>query len=317
MQAWIVPITPKASGKVKAVPVVQDQLVKAGDLLVQIDPQEYELAVQRAEAALELAGQDVGAGTASVAAAQSKLVEANARLDEVEIQVARVEGVEKKGAVSKAEGDSARAEREKARAQVKSVEAELEKAKSQLGVTGEENPKVRDALATLKQARIDLAETSIRAPTDGGITNLKVDEGYYAKEGAPLMTFVSFIDIWVQADFRENSIGYIQIGDPVDSALDMAPGKVFNGRVLSRGFAVKQPSGGAAGEVTTIMGDSGWLRGAQRFPAVIQFDDEAARGYRFAGGQAYVQIYAQSSNRVLNGLGQAWIRPMSWLSYVY
>ena len=318
VQAWIVPITPKVSGKVVKVNVVQDQFVKAGDLLVKIDPDEYELAVQRAEAALELAGQDIGAGTAAVTNAQAELVEAKANSAEIEVQVARIEAVEKKGAISKAEADRARAQRAKARAQVKSAEAELEKAKSELGIKGEENPKIRDALAALEQARIDLTDTEIRAPTDGGITNLKIDEGYYANAGTPLMTFVSFSDVWIQANFRENSIGNIQIGDPVEIALDMAPGEVYKGRVFSRGYAVQQSSGeSAAGEAATIKGDSGWLRDAQRFPVIIQFDDDSARGLRFAGGQADVQVYTQESNWILNGLGWLWIRLMSWLSYVY
>ncbi len=317
VQAWIVPITPKVSGKVKAVKVFQDQFVKASDLLVKIDPDEYELAVQRAEAALELAAQGIGADTATVDTAQAKLVEAKVNLAELEVQVARIEAVAKKGAISKAEADRARAERAKARAQVKSAEAELEKAKRQLGTEGEDNPKIRDALAALGQARIDLADTEIRAPTDGGITNLKIDEGYYAKAGSPLMTFVSFRDVWIQANFRENSIGNIQIGDPVDIALDMAPGEVFTGKVFSRGYAVQQPSGSAAGEAATIKGDSGWLRDAQRFPVIVQFDDDSSRGYRFAGGQADVQVYTQKSNWILNGLGWLWIRLMSWLSYVY
>ena len=66
------------------------------------------------------------------------------------------------------------------------------------------------------------------------------------------MTFVSFTDVWIQANIRENSIGNIKIGDPVEITLDMAPGKVFQGKVFSRGFAIQQPSGGAAGEAVTI-----------------------------------------------------------------
>lgn len=317
VQSWVIPITPKVSGKVTKVAVVKDQVVKAGDLLAKIDPEKYELAVLRAEAALEIAGQSVGAATASVNTAQATLVETKAKLQEYEVQVARIESVEKKGAVSKAVADSARAERAKARAQVGRAEAELDKAKQELGVEGNNNPKVREALAALRQARIDLTDTTIIAPTNGGITNLKIDKGYYAKAGVPLMTFVAFDDVWLQANFRENSVANIQIGDPAEIVLDMMPGRIFKGSVSSRGFAVKPPSYGAAGEAVTVKAHSGWLRDAQRFPVTIQFDDENAVGYRFVGGQADVQIYSQQSNRVLNGLGWLWIRLLSWLSYAY
>lgn len=317
VEGWIVPITPKVSGKVKKVAVKRNQIVKAGDLLAIIDPEKYQLAVQRSEAALELAGQDIGAGIAAVNTAQARLVEAKETLQEYEIQVARIEAIETKGAVSKAEADSARAERAKKRARMDSAEAELDKAKKQLGAEGKDNPKIRDALAALRQARIDLSDTEIRAPAGGGISNLKIDEGYYAKAGTPLMTFVAFDDIWIQANFRENSFSNIQIGDTAEIVLDMLPGEVLKGTVSGREFAVKQPTGGGAGEAVTVKAHSGWLRDAQRFPVTIEFDDDSAYGYRFVGGQADVQVYSQKSNWLLNGLGWLWIRLMSWLSYAY
>jgi multidrug resistance efflux pump len=295
---------------------VQDQVVKAGDLLVQIDKRDYELAIQKAEADLELAGQDIGASTEEVAVAQARLEEARTQLAFYEAQAQRLLALAEKGTISKAEADQARAEVAKAAAQVKSAEAELEKAKDRLGAEGEDNARIRSAIAALERARVDLAETSIVAPTDGGITNLKIEKGYYAKAGAPLMTFVSTSDIWIQANIRENGIGNIKPGDLVEIALDVVPGRVFPGRVFSRGFAVKHSSGGAVGEAATIKGNSGWLRDAQRFPVIIHFEDESARGYRAVGGQADVQIYT-GDHPVLNALGWLWIRLMSWVSFVY
>jgi len=317
VQGWIVPITPKVSGKVKEVTVFQDQEVKAGDLLAVIDPVPYELALRRAEAALTLAGQDIGAATATVETASAGVVESKAKLDEYEVQLARLESLSSKGAISKAQLDSARAERDKASAQLRKARAELEKAKQELGIQGEENPRMKDALATLGQAQIDLNETKIKAPADGGITNLKIDKGYYAKAGSPLMTFAAFDDVWIQANFRENSVGNIRIGDPVDIILDMLPGRIIKGTVTSKAFAVKQPTGGMTGDVISVKGNSGWLRDAQRFPVLIKFDDESAYGYRMSGGQADVQVYTQESNWLMNGLGWLWIRFLSLMSYVY
>lgn len=317
VQAWVMPISGKVSGYVKDVLVERDEIVKAGTSLVRIDPEPYEIAVARAEAALTIAGQDIGASTAAVGTAQAKLVEAKAKVAEYEIQTKRILEVQKKGGISAADADRAKAELAKARAQMESAAAELERAKQQLGEQGEANPKIRDAMEALRQARIDLAATEIRAPTDGGVTNLKIDEGYYAQVGAPLLTFVSFDDVWVQANLRENSIANIRPGDPVDIALDTAPGRIFRGTVTSRGFAVQQPSGGAVGEATTIKTQGGWLRDAQRFPVLIRFADDSAKGLRVVGGQADVQIYTGHSNALLNGLGWIWVRLMSWLSYVY
>lgn len=317
LHAWVLPIDAKVSGYVMEVLVEQDEIVEAGTPLVRVDPEPYEIAVARAEAALEIAGQDIGASTAAVDTAQAKLVEAKAKATEYQLQTKRILEVEKKGGVSAAEADRAEAELAKARAQVESAKAELERAKQQLGDEGKDNPKIRDAMQALRQARIDLADTEIRAPTDGGITNLKIDEGYHAQVGAPLLTFVSTDDFWIQANLRETSIANIRPGESVDIALDTAPGRIFRGTISSRSFAVEQPSGGAVGEATTIKTTSGWLRDAQRFPVLIDFVDDSAKGLRLVGGQADVQIYTAHSNALLNGLGWFWVRFMSWLSYVY
>ena len=252
IHALVVPIDAQVAGYVTEVLVEQDEIVEAGAPLVRIDREPYEIAVARAEAALEIAGQDIGASTAAVDTAQAKLMEAKAKATEYQIQTKRILEVEKKGGVSAAEADRAEAELAKARAQVESAKAELERAKQQLGEEGKNNPRIRDATQALRQARLDLADTEIRAPTDGGITNLKIDEGYHAQIGSPLLTFVSADEFWIQANLRENSIANIRPGDSVDIALDTAPGRIFRGTVSSRSFAVEQPSGGAVGEATTI-----------------------------------------------------------------
>ena len=274
VQAYVIPIVPQVSGRVIDVSVVKDQVVDPGHVLLKIDPTDYELAVQAAEAALELAGQEIGAGTATVTTAQAKLVEAITNLEHAKTQSARVFELEKKNVMSKAEGDKARAVVKQAMAQVDSARAELDKAKQALGVQGEANPRIRTAIADLKKAQLDLSRTAIIAPSKGGITNLQVEEGYYASAGIPLMTFIEFDNVWIQANMRENNIANIEQGDSVDIALDVAPGRVFKGKVSSVGFAVDSATTGEVGGLATIESKSGWLRDAQRFPVIISFDDE-------------------------------------------
>jgi len=316
VQAWVVPIAPKVSGKVVEVKVVQDQAVEAGDLLVEIDPREYEFAVAQAEADLEVAGQNMGASTEQVAVVEASLSEARTQLALVETQAERYLALAEKGTVSKADADKAQGEVAKAESRVASATAELEQAKKQLGAVGNDNAAVRSALAALETARIDLAETRILAPTGGGITNLKIQKGYYANAGSPIMTFVSDQDVWIQANFRENSLAHIDPGDPVEIVLDMAPGRIFKGRVFSRGFAIAGDNDAAAGQAANVKSETGWLRDAQRFPVIINFDDDSAHGLRLVGGQADVQIYT-GDHAILNALGWLWIRLMSGLSFVY
>jgi multidrug resistance efflux pump len=316
VQAWIIPISPKVSGKVKKVNVVKDQVVEAGHLLVNIDEREFQLAVDKAEAELEMAGQEIGAGTEQVAIAEAALAQAQTELSYIAVQAKRYLTLAETGTISRSEADRVKAEADNARGRLKVAQAELEKAKDQLGAEGQENARIRAAIAALGKAHLDLEETRLYAPVNGGITNLKVAQGYYAKTGVPIMTFVAFGGEWIQADLRENSLGNVKIGDAVDIVLDLAPGRVFKGTVGAKGFAVKAPSYGAAGDVITIKGSSGWLRDAQRFPVIINFDDNSAEGLRMAGGQADVQIYT-GENIIMDGLGWLWIRLLSLFSYVY
>lgn len=317
VQTYVIPIVPQVSGNVIDVNVEKDQVVKAGDVLFKIDPSDYLLARESAESALEQAGQEIGASTAAVATAQAKVVEAKINLEYVNTQSKRVFELEKDKILPVSDGDKARAAIEQAKTLVVSAQAELEKSEQQLGQEGNDNPKIRSAIAALKKAQIDLARTTVIAPTKGGITNLVINEGQYASVGAPLMTFVDFESVWVNADFRENSIANIKIGDSVDLALDVAPGKIYNGEVSSIGFAVKDSSTGAAGQLVKVKGKTGWLRDSQRFPVTIKFvDGDYPKGQLRVGGQVDAQVYT-SNNFIINTFGWIWIRILTWVSYVY
>ncbi len=319
IQTYVVPIAPQVSGNVASINVENDQVVESGDVLFKINTLDYQLALESAESALELAGQEIGASTASVATAQAKVVEAQINLEYVITQSKRVFELEKRQILPVSDGDKARAAIKQAKTQVRSARTELEKSKQQLGQKGDDNPKIRSAVAALKKAQIDLSRTTVVAPAKGGITNLVVNEGQYASVGMPLMTFIDFESVWISANFRENSIANIKVGDSVDLALDVAPGRIFKGTVSSVGFAVDSSSQGQAGQLLDVKGKSGWLRESQRFPVMIKFADAGSRepGLRRVGGQVDVQVYTTESNFLMNAIAWVWIRVVSWLSYVY
>ena len=96
-----------------------------------------------------------------------------------------------------------------AEAQVQRAQASLEQARQALGPKGADNPQIRDALAALEQARLDLARTTLRAPGDGVVTNLQLNIGQFAAAGQPALTFLDARLVWLQAFVRENSLEYI------------------------------------------------------------------------------------------------------------
>jgi len=316
IEAFIVPIAPQVSGILIQVDVVNNQFVSSGQTLAVIDPEKYELTVRRAKAELQQAGQISAGDISSVTTAQAKVAEAKANLRNAEIKGERIIKLSKKGAASVSRADDARSRIEADKARLASARSELEKARSLLGTSGKDNARIGEAVAALETAELDLSYTVIKAPADGIITNLTVDVGHFANSGSPVMTFISTKNVWIQANMRENSLGRIKKGDPVDMVLDAAPGRLFKGEVMSVGWGVSDSGADSLGGLATVQTTQGWLRQAQHFPVLIRFADDKAKGVRRAGGQVNVLIYT-GNNPILNGLGSLWIKLISILTYIY
>jgi multidrug resistance efflux pump len=315
VQAYVVGIAPEVAGNIVAVQVRDNARVKQGDVLFRIDPQRFDNAVASAEASLAQAGQTVGASTAEVAAAEANVARARADLSTAEEQSNRVFQLVERGVYAAARGDEARRRVDGARAAVEQADAQLEQARQNLGPQGADNPQIRAAAAALQQARLDLIRTTVVAPSDGIITNLRLTTGQYANVGQPVMTFIDVGAAWIEANFRENNLGNIKADEPVDIALDMWPGMIFPGTVESIAWGVDTGGETSASGLPTIRTPTGWLREAQRFPVRILFAGEFPRGTRL-GSQANVVVYV-GDNPVVNALAWLWIRLVTWLSYVY
>jgi multidrug resistance efflux pump len=294
VHALVVPIAAEISGTVVDVPVGRNQAVEAGDLLFQVEQDRYELAVETAAANLQAARQATGASTANIDAAQAQVRSAEANLVRAERDAVRLRRIkeEEPGAVSERRVDIAEASYEAARASLQAAEANLERARQDLGETGEANFRILQARADLEQAELNLERTAVLAPDRGIVTDVRVTRGNFAQAGAPLMTFLAFHDIWIQADFTENNLGNIRAGDDVDIVFDAMPGKVVRGTVRMTGFGVYVDSA-PLGSLPTIENDRQWLRDAQRFSVIIDFElpnSEDRQGIR-VGAQASVIVF--------------------------
>ncbi|MDJ0779958.1 MAG: HlyD family secretion protein [Gammaproteobacteria bacterium] len=316
VRGYVVPIAPEIAGVIEDLPVTDNQIVEIGDPLLQIDAESYELAVKKAEADLEDTAQTLGAGLASVAAAETAVVSARTNLTYVTRQAERTFELEAQNLISKIAADTARTKLEQAKIAVTDAEARLAEEKTRVGVSGEENPKYQSALAALQQAQLNLSKTTVDAPGYGVVANIKTAEGYFAAAGQPVMTFISTKAVWIEAYLRENSIGNIEAGDEVDIVLDVAPGRIFKGEVISAGYGINWGQKEQAGQLPGISVTRGWLREPQRFPVLIRFDGDESRGLRRIGGQADVIVYTGDGNP-LNLLGALLIRLVSLLSFLH
>ncbi|MPT38701.1 MAG: HlyD family secretion protein, partial [Achromobacter sp.] len=177
---------------------------------------------------------------------------------------------------------------------------------------------LRSAAANVEKARLDLARTVVRADANGLITDLRTDTGQFAAAGKPVMTLISIHDVWISAEMTENNLGHIEPGTPVGIILDALPGRIFDGRVRSVGYGVNVGPGTPPGSLPTVQNSRDWLRPAQRFPVIVEFDRDDLPTLRDVrvGGQAEVMAFPSSGNP-LNPLGRIYLRLMSWLSYAY
>ncbi|CAM3746118.1 Multidrug resistance protein MdtN [Pseudomonas reidholzensis] len=321
--AFVIPVAAEVAGRVIRVNVRNNQDVKAGDVLFEVDPQPYQIAVDRARADLESTRRQIGASTAGIAAAQANLRAAQANQLKARQDNQRLEGLyrDDPGTISVRLLEISRANHQQALSQVAAARAEVQRAREQEGGSAENNALLRSAATALSKAELDQANTQIRARSAGLITDLRTDAGQFAAVGSPVMTLIALHDVWISADMTENNLGRIELDTPVSIVLDAVPGEVFEGRVRSVGYGVSVGQTAAPGTLPTVQNSRDWLRPAQRFPVIIEFSADSmarlrdSRAIR-AGGQAEVMAFPTQGNP-LNLLGHLFVRLMSWLSYVY
>jgi multidrug resistance efflux pump len=320
LQAFVVPVSAEVAGKVTAVRIRNNDEVQAGQVLFEIDPQPYRIALERARADLETVRGSAGAGAAGVEAARASLAVAEAGRDMAERDAGRLEKLyqEDPGAISVRRLEVAQSTRDEARSKVLRARADLRKAQEAAGQGGDENTQVRSALAALEKAELDLQRTRVLAPARGVVTDLRTDVGQFAAPGAPVMTLIAMHDLWISADLTENNIGHVEPGNEVAIVLDALPGEVLKGRVRSVGGGVGSSQASPPGTLPVVQNSRDWLRQAQRIPVAVEFD--AAERPRLAkvriGGQADVLVYT-GDHPLMNTLAALYMRLVSWLSYLY
>jgi multidrug resistance efflux pump len=322
IQGYVVGVAPKVAGLVTQVWVENNQEVKAGQRLFEIDPSQYEIALKKAQSDLVNARSQVDAGSAAVESARANLRAALANELKAEQDYNRLSRLHREdpGTISVRRLEVSRASLDQARAQVVAREADIQRAIEQKGGDDDENNAIlKAAQSAVEKAQLDLDNTVVEAASRGVITDLRADVGQYAGTGSPVLTLVAIHDVWINAEFTENNLGHLRPGTPVEILFDVLPGQVFEGEVRSIGLGVSEGKPPAPGTLPTIDNSRDWLRQAQRFTVVIGFDvdqHETLRRQLRVGGQASVIAYTDDQG-ILRLLGRAYIRLMSWLSYAY
>ncbi len=317
VSGYTVAVVPQVSGYITDIPVSLHQVVHRGQVLVQIDTQSYQIGVRSARAQLDNVVQQISGQSAAVEAAAAKVAAVRAQEDISKREFERIESIRERdeAAISQSDRDRAEAAWLGAVAQVEAAQADVRRLEATLGPVGAANPSVRAAMAGLEQAELNLARTSIRAPSAGAIESLELGVGHFAAAGQALMTFVSTADVWIEADLRENNLANLAPGTPVEILLDAAPGEIFDGVIRSVGLGVGGGIQSSRGSLPSVSQQKGWLRQPQQFPVVIDLADDVPKELLRIGAQASVMVYT-GRHPVLNPIGRVLMRFYSLLSYV-
>jgi multidrug resistance efflux pump len=275
VRAYIVTIAPRVAGNVVAVHVSDNQAVKKGDALFEIDPSQYTLAVQAAEQQLQQARQTVASLEASIESAKATVTAAQSTLDEANRELKRAQAAG--NAVSAEFLDQTTTAAQVAADNLAQSQAEVARATQDLGAPGEDNYRIQAAKVALAQAELNLAWTKVVAPSDGYVTNLNIEAGDYANVGTPLLAFVDSTSFWVAGYFMETQLRHMKPGDPAVITLMAHPDQPLAGEVESVGWAIQPPNIadtlGASNLVPQIQPVFDWVRLAQRVPVRIKITE--------------------------------------------
>jgi membrane fusion protein (multidrug efflux system) len=265
-------VSSQISGRVKSILFEDNQKVSAGQLLIQIDPRDYDVKRNQSRASL-------GNANAQVRVTDAELQQARQDL-------ARYKGVDPR-AITRQQVDSSTAQVRTSQARldanrnaVNGAHAQVDAAAAQVAAA---EASVREAQVNQDNAELQLSYAKITSPIDGRIAKRNVELGTYVTPGQPLFSVVPN-DMWITANFKETQLADMKPGDPVDIRIDTYPKDTFHGKVDS----FQTGTGSVFSSLPAENATGNYVKVVQRLPVKIVFDDNRIADLRLAPGLSVV-----------------------------
>jgi membrane fusion protein (multidrug efflux system) len=277
LEGHVIPISAQVNARVLAVHVQDNQLVKQGDVLVDLDPTDYQVAIDQAKGSLAAMQGKLTEAEAQVPAAQAELDEDKAALDAAQINfdnadrdLKRFESLDDR-AVSKQQLDTSTSVQKSDWAAVEQARAKIASAQSQIttaqAVVLAAKGDVEKAAADLQRAQVNLGYCQIKASEDGRVTRKDVEPGAYVSSGQALLALVP-PEVWVTANFKETQLTHMRPGQPVTIHVDAYPDHEFTGTVDS----IQAGTGARFSMLPAENATGNFVKIVQRVPGKIVFD---------------------------------------------
>ena len=294
VQGDIVSITPQTLGTVVAINAEDGMRVKAGQVLVQLDPNDAQVAYEQAAANLASTVRQVRGLYSSVDAAQADIAARQVAVQQARADVARRSGLVASGAVSAEELAHAKSQLQAAEAALSASRGQLSRNRALVDATTlAKQPQVQAAAAQLRQAYLGLQRVEIVAPIDGFVAKRSVQLGQRVQPGAALMAVIPLEQAWVDANFKETQLRNMRLGQPVTLTADVYGDEVvYTGKLASLGLGT-----GSAFSLLPAQNASGnWIKIVQRVPVRIELDARQLQAHPLRLGMSMsvdVDVHAQ------------------------
>ena len=306
VQADVVRVAPRVGGPVVDLPARDNQWVKQGDLLIQIDPTDYQVQLEEAQGQLAVSDAQIDQTAAASEQAQAQVEASDQRAHQTEAQATRAQRDFERAfalmntaqkAISKQDLDAARAASDAAKANFDAARADARAARAALLQANANHEAAlaqrRRAAAGVRNAELQLSYTRVLAPVDGWVTNLNLPPGNYLTAGQSPLAMVADHTWRVLAYYKETYTAQMRPGQRVRVRLFPYPDRVFDGVVEGVGWGIYQPDGQAnAGtlQLPEVAPTINWVRLPQRFPVRIDLPREDPQHPFRIGQTAVVQI---------------------------
>jgi membrane fusion protein (multidrug efflux system) len=267
IQGHIVSVSSRVDGHIRKVYIDDNQLVKEGDLLTELDPNDYKASADLAKAALSAAEAAV-----EQSAAQVNIAAVEAKRTEKDYNRYR-QLLDANGGITQQQVDNADAA-------AKSSAAKLDAADKQVLLA---KANVAEAKAAYDKAMLNIAYTKIYAPQTGRITNKAIEAGEYIKTGQPLLMIVPQ-KVWVIANFKETQLKKIKVGQQVSIKVDAYPQKLFKGHIES----IQAGTGAVFSLLPPENATGNYVKVVQRVPVKIVFDEDPDQTKMLSPGMSVV-----------------------------
>jgi multidrug efflux system membrane fusion protein len=280
-RANVVEIVPQARGQIVKLYVEDNQAVKEGDLLFEIDPDDYNLALEKANADLAALDQQIAVARSqdaelkfAVKAAEAEVEAGSAQLRQAGDTLHRLEPLLPKGFATAEQVDEARTADALAVSKLAGDEQRLNQARAALSALDTLTAQRPGAIAAVDLAKLNLSYCKVRAPFPGRVISLNISAGAYASAGIPVFSLLDTRHWYVIANFREGELRHIAPGSNAEVYLLSAPDRRFHGKVQGIGWAVEpEDEIDIPHALPYVKRELNWVHIAQRFPVRIEVQD--------------------------------------------